>query len=94
LSLNHTYSNGWQAYLGYGPDFSLTQDSRVLVWDVRYYANDTLGNWNASEIGRHSYALLNFQHSLDVTLIIGAIVGIGMLALVVVVFIQKKRMTT
>ena len=36
-------------------NFTLDADNRLMLWDVVYYASDTLGNWNKSEQGSISY---------------------------------------
>ena len=70
-------------------NFTLDADNRLMLWDVVYYASDTLGNWNKSEQGSISYWFLTADEAFSpITIAQGvAIVGI----IVVVIVVIRKR---
>jgi hypothetical protein len=70
-------------------NFTLDANNRVMVWDLVYYASDTLGNWNKSAQGSISYCFFSADgYSTPTTVVTGvAIVGI----VVVVIVVIKKR---
>ncbi len=58
LDLYHVYESGWRSYVGNGTNFTLTAEYRIKIWDVKYYACDSMGNWNATDVVKYSYNLL------------------------------------
>ncbi len=70
-------------------NFTLDADNRLMVWDVVYYASDTLGNWNKSAQGSIAYWFLTADDdSTPITVVTGvAIAGI----IVVVIVVIRKR---
>ena len=70
-------------------NFTLDADNRLMLWDVVFYASDTLGNWNKSAQGSISYWFLTADDdSTPITVVTGvAIVGI----VVAVIVVIKKR---
>lgn len=36
-------------YKGHACDFTIDEKHNGVIWDIKFYANDTLGNWNVSE---------------------------------------------
>ena len=74
-------------------NFTLDADNRLMVWDLVYYASDTLGNWNKSAQGSISYCFFTADDD-SILLAFGsafvpvvAIVGI----IVVVIVVIRKR---
>jgi hypothetical protein len=74
-------------------NFTLDADNRNMVWDLVYYASDTLGNWNKSAQGSISYCFFPADDD-SILLAFGsafvpvvAIVGI----IVVVIVVIRKR---
>ena len=37
------------SYKGHACDYTLNKEHYGVIWDIKFYANDTLGNWNVSE---------------------------------------------
>ena len=51
VTLHHDPDAYWpDQYLGHAIDFTLDDEHSAVIWDIRFYANDSLGNWNASDI--------------------------------------------
>ncbi len=77
-------------------NFTLDADNRHMVWDVVYYASDTLGNWNKSEQGSISYCFFPAQDdSTPIIVVIGVaivcmIVCIVVVSIVVVIVVIRK----
>jgi len=73
----------------YGVD--LPEAGHTYVYHVKYYANDTLGNWNTSNV-THQYLtnldLFGFQRTL--LLILGFSVGASVIAAVLIV-VRRRR---
>ncbi len=69
-------------------NFTLDADNRIMVWDVVYYASDTLGNWNKSAQGSISYC---FFPADDNSTPIIAVIGVAIVFIVVVIVIIRKR---
>jgi hypothetical protein len=36
-------------YIGHACNFTLDDEHSGVIWDIKFYANDTLGHWNVSE---------------------------------------------
>ncbi|MHA2191157.1 MAG: hypothetical protein ACXAAP_13075 [Candidatus Thorarchaeota archaeon] len=68
---NNTY-----LYFAKPLNFTLDKGHRLELWDVKYYANDTLGNWNYSELGSISYYLLPSRYQPDYSIVIVGAIGI------------------
>lgn len=50
VTLHHDPDAYWpDVYIGHATNFTLDVHGGV-TWDIRFYANDSLGNWNASNI--------------------------------------------
>jgi hypothetical protein len=69
-------------------NFTLDKEHRLEVWYVKYYANDTLGNWNVSELVSISKYLLPSRYQPDYSLVIVGAIGI---VIIVVGVVYKKR---
>ncbi len=69
-------------------NFTLDADNRLMLWDVVYYASDTLGNWNKSAQGSISYC---FFPADDNSTPITAVIGVAIVCIVVVIVIIRKR---
>jgi hypothetical protein len=52
VTLHHDSDAYW---LGHATNYTLDEHGWV-IWDIRFYANDSLGNWNASDITFFSVA--------------------------------------
>ena len=70
-------------------NFTLDADNRLMVWDVVYYASDTLGNWNKSAQGSISYCFFTADEtSTPITVMTG--VAIVCILVMVIVVIRKR----
>ena len=78
LTLNHVFETDWQSYIGNATDFTLSREYPTRVWEVRYYACDSMGNWNSTDIVQYSYNLLPPQNNP-----IGSIAVYGVLFLII-----------
>jgi len=83
-------------------NFTLDADNRIMVWDVVYYASDTLGNWNKSEQGSISHCFFPadeptvspFENVIFVMIAIFAIVaGVGGIVIIFAVLHQRRKGT-
>lgn len=59
MSFSHELREQRYRYSAEPLNFTLDADNRIMVWDVVYYASDTLGNWNKSAQG--SSHIVSFQ---------------------------------
>jgi hypothetical protein len=82
---NNTYR-----YFAEPLNFTLDNENRGAEWDLKFYANDTLGNWNVSALGSISYWLVPFGYQPDYSLVIVGAIGI---VIIVVGVVYKKRRT-
>ena len=71
-------------------NFTLDLDHRIVVWDVKYYANDTLGNWNASGQESYSYNMVPPFYQPDYSIVIAC--TMGLLIIVAGVVFMKRRL--
>jgi len=56
VTLHHDPDAYWpDLYLGHATNYTLDEHGGV-IWDIRFYANDSLDNWNASDITFFSIA--------------------------------------
>ena len=69
-------------------NFTLDADNRLMLWDVVYYASDTLGNWNKSAQGSISYWFLTAD---DDSTLIPFVTGVSILCLIAVVIVVIKK---
>jgi hypothetical protein len=91
LGLNHEFEDGWKNYIGYGPNFTLTSEYRTRVWDVKYYACDSLGNWNASSEMKYSYNLLGkLEDPFRLVPVYAILLEITVIAIIGVVFWKRE----
>ena len=81
---NNTY-----LYFAEPLNFTLDNEHRGAEWDLKFYANDSLGNWNYSELGSISYWLILFGYQPDYSIAI--VVAIGIVIVVVGVVYMKRR---
>jgi hypothetical protein len=70
-------------------NFTLDNEHRLEVWYVKYYANDTLGNWNVSELVSISKYLLPSGSQPDYSIVI--VVAIGIVIIMAGVVYMKRR---
>ena len=50
ITLHQDWASGKSDYYkGHACDFTLDETHNGVIWDIKFYANDTLGNWNVSE---------------------------------------------
>ena len=70
-------------------NFTLDADNRNIVWDLLYYASDSLGNWNKSEQGSISYCFFTADHDSTPTTVVTGVAIVGIVVVVIVVI--KKR---
>ncbi|MFW9849246.1 MAG: hypothetical protein ACFFF4_08895 [Candidatus Thorarchaeota archaeon] len=93
LSLYGAHDDGWMFYSGRGENVTLGPEMRIKIWNVKYYANDSLGNWNVSDVGRSSYYLLGWeQPPPNPASLIGSVIGIvGIFAIVLLVWRMRRN---
>lgn len=92
LPLTKIYDDGWRSYSGRGENVTLTSEMRLKIWNVKYYANDSLGNWNVTDVQRYSYYLFVWQEPPPNPLfVIGSVIGIVGICIVTVVVWRKRR---
>ena len=65
-------------------NFTLDADNRLMVWDLVYYASDTLGNWNKSAQGSVSYC---FFPADEASTPIAVVIGVAIVSLIVVIVV-------
>jgi len=65
-------------------NFTLDADNRIMVWDVVYYASDTLGNWNKSAQGLLSYC---FFPADEASTPIAVVIGVAIVCVIVVIVV-------
>ncbi len=70
-------------------NFTLDADNRLMLWDVVYYASDTLGNWNKSAQGSISYWFLTADD--DDSTLITFVTGVSIVCLIVVVIVVIRK---
>jgi hypothetical protein len=68
---------------------TLDIEHRLGLWDVKYYANDTLGNWNYSELGSISYWFMGSKPQPDYSIVI--VGAIGIVIIVAGILYMKRR---
>ena len=71
-------------------NFTLDADNRVMVWDLLYYASDTLGNWNKSEQGSISYCFFPADDDSTPATVVTGVAIVGVVVVVVIVVIKKR----
>ncbi len=92
LTLSKVFDDGWRSYAGDGENVTLTPEMRLKIWNVKYYANDSLGNWNVSDVVKSSYYLLVWQEPPpNLLFVIGSVVGIIGICVVALVVWRKRR---
>ncbi|MHA1908714.1 MAG: hypothetical protein ACW98Y_15550 [Candidatus Thorarchaeota archaeon] len=92
LTLYGTLNDDWMYYVGDGENVTLNLEKRIKIWNVKYYANDTLGNWNVSDVMRNSYYLMAWQEPPPNPLfVIGSIIGIVGICAVALLVWRKRR---
>ena len=92
LTLSAELENGWKSYAGGGENVTLTPEMRLKIWNVKYYANDTLGNWNVSDVVKSSYNFLPRQEpSISPLILIGSVIGMIGICVVALVVWRKRR---
>jgi len=69
-------------------NFTLDADNRLMVWDVVYYASDTLGNRNKSAQGSISYCF--FPADDDDYAPIISMIGVAIVYIVVIIVVIRK----
>ena len=73
-------------------NFTLDADNRLMVWDVVYYASDTLGNWNKSAQGSVSYCFFPADDdSILLTFGPAFVSGVAIVGIIVVIVVIRKR---
>jgi hypothetical protein len=93
LGLYGTQNDNWLYYTGRGENVTLGPEMRLKVWNVKYYANDSLGNWNVSEVGKSSYYLFtNPEPSpIPVFVTMGALGILGMSILLLIMWRKREN---
>ena len=71
-------------------NFTLDADNRNIVWDLLYYASDTLGNWNKSEQGSISYCFFTADETYTPATVVTGVAIVGIVVVVVIVVIKKR----
>jgi hypothetical protein len=79
MDLYGDVGNNTYVYFAEPLNFTLDIEHRLGLWDVKYYANDTLGNWNYSELGSISYWFMGPKPQPDYSIIIVGAIGIVMI---------------
>ncbi|MDH4212508.1 MAG: hypothetical protein OEV85_01190 [Candidatus Thorarchaeota archaeon] len=49
MSLDDSTSNP-DDYVAWPHNYTMTEPSFVVIWDIKFYANDSLNNWNVSSV--------------------------------------------
>jgi hypothetical protein len=70
-------------------NFTLDIEHTLAVWDLKFYANDTLGNWNYSELGSTSYNMFAIEYQPDYSIVI--VGAMGIVIIVAGVVYMKRR---
>jgi len=92
LTLFDTLEDDWMYYVGHGENVTLKPEIRLKIWNVKYYANDTLGNWNVSAVMNNSYYLMLLQEPpLNPLILSGSIIAVVGIFTVVLLVWRKKR---
>lgn len=90
LDLSHVFETGWRSYVGNGTEFVLTTEYRTRIWDVKYYACDSMGNWNVTDVVKYSYNLLLSQENpFESIAFYGALAIIVIISIIGIVFWRK-----
>ena len=73
-------------------NFTLDADNRNMVWDLVYYASDTLGNWNKSAQGSVSYCFFPADDdSILLTFGPAFVSGVAIVGIIVVIVVIRQR---
>lgn len=98
VTLHHGPDAYWpDEYIGHAINFTLDEHGWV-TWDIRFYANDSLGNWNASDITFFSIArsglppstsFINGQDSVD--WLQPGLMVIGIVVIFVISYLAVRR---
>ena len=97
LTLEHWYttSDGWDHYIGYGPTFNLTVNNPTRVWNVKFHANDTAGNWNVSNQANYSYNMLPQASSpIPIFAVVGGVIIVAELTIIFALIVWKRPRTS
>ncbi|MBS3795875.1 MAG: hypothetical protein KGY80_13305 [Candidatus Thorarchaeota archaeon] len=85
-------------YTADGPNFTLDPEHSLIVWDIKYYANDTLGNWNVSQTVQYWYngyfGKCNARKWWSSPVVIVGLVGAPIIVAAIVVMFWKRREET
>jgi hypothetical protein len=74
-------------------NFTLDADNRHMVWDVVYYASDTLGNWNKSVQGALSYCFFPADDDSTPITVVTRVAIVGIIVVIVVIGKQRLKKT-
>ncbi len=81
---------GFDIYRANLGNYTLDRDHASALWSVKYYANDSRGNWNVSGIANYSIAYFYSESSpLDIVLPVVILVTV-VLVLIVAVITKRK----
>jgi len=98
VTLHHDPDAYWpDLYLGHATNYTLDEHGWV-IWDIRFYANDSLGNWNASDITFFSVARsglppsTSFINGLDgVDWLQPGLMVLGVVVIIVISYLAVRR---
>jgi len=98
VTLHHDPDAYWpDQYLGHATNFTLDERGGV-IWDIRFYANDSLGNWNVSDITFFSIArsglppgtsFINGQDGVD--WLQPGLMAMGVVVILVIIYLAVRR---
>ena len=89
-------------YLGHATNYTLDDEHSGVIWDIRFYANDSLGNWNASDITFFSIArsglppsttVINEQDGVDWLRPSLMVMGIVVIMVISYLAVRRRWMT-
>ncbi len=89
------HGDGQLEYNTTGPSYTLDLSNRTKQYNVQYYANDTLGNWNASEIVLYSDNILVYPSSSFRQMEILTVISLSVIILMVIrTYIYRRKRST